>query len=107
MNKEIRRRKESSSALVGVKSSLPPSSVSIKATAVVAADVSMTKITCCPDQAAVAAERLDLDQRRTVDLEPVAPLHDDRALFGELLPAPVAPPHAVFHPLQIDVRQLV
>ena len=83
---------------MGVKSSLPPSSVSIKATAVVETAADKTE--------EVAAERLDLDQRRTVDLEPVAPLHDDRALLGELLQAQVAQLHAVFDPIEIDVREL-
>src|SRR2546430_3796884 len=102
----IRRSSESSSALAGVKSSLPPVSGSIRATAAVAADVSMTKITCCPDHAAVAAEMLDLEQGRTVDLEPVAPFHDDRALLGELLQAQVAQLRAVFDPIEVDMREL-
>src|SRR5689334_21833293 len=48
------------------------------AIAAVADDVSMTKIMFGPDQAAVAAEMLQLDHGGIVDLEAVAPLDHHR-----------------------------
>src|SRR5438105_6035193 len=69
-------------------------------------DVSMTKITDRPDQAAVAAQMLDLDQRGVVDLEPLPPLHDHGALAGQLFEPQVTELAAVLHPVQIDVGKL-
>ena len=66
----------------------------------------MTKIMRGPDQAAVTAEVLDLDLRRPLDLDPVAPLDDDRALVGELLQAEVAKLGAGLDAVQIDVCEL-
>src|SRR5690348_3020617 len=60
-----------------------PSMVATVATA--GDDVSMIKIMFSPDQAAVPAEVLDVDQRGAVDLQPVAPLDDDRAAVGKLV----------------------
>src|ERR1700674_3226452 len=66
----------------------------------------MTKITRRPDQAAVAAEVLDLDPRGVVDLQAIAPFDDDRALLGELLEAEVAKLRDVLHAIEIDVGEL-
>src|SRR5207244_5133530 len=52
----------------------PPSSPHSAARALMVAEVSMTKITFRPDQAAVAAEVIDLDQRGCVDGKALAPL---------------------------------
>jgi len=69
-------------------------------------EVSMTKITDRPDQAAVAAKVLDLDQRGVVDLHPVPPLHHHGALPRQLFEAEVAELAAVLDPVEVDVRKL-
>src|SRR6266566_4990401 len=61
-------------------------------------EVSMTKITDRPNQAAVAAKVLDLDQRGAVD--------HDGALLGQLFQAEVAELAVALDPIQIDMRQL-
>jgi hypothetical protein len=66
----------------------------------------MIKIILRPDQAAVAAKVLDLDDRCAVHLQPVAPLHDHGALVGELVEAEVAKLGAALHAIQIDVGKL-
>src|SRR5260370_19220644 len=66
----------------------------------------MTKITFRPDQAAVAAEMLDLDQSGAAHLQSVAPFDDHRALLGELLEAKVRELRELLDPVQADVRQL-
>src|SRR5260370_16994927 len=66
----------------------------------------MTKITFRPDQAAVAAEMLDLDQSGAAHLQSVAPFDDHRALLGELLEAKVRELRELLDPVQVDVRQL-
>src|SRR5260370_35453515 len=69
-------------------------------------DVSMTKMAFRPDQAAVAAEMLDLDQSGAAHLQSVAPFDDHRALLGELLEAKVRELRELLDPVQVDVRQL-
>src|SRR5260370_3461833 len=78
----------------GMDSADPPAS-SIVAIEAMVDDVSMTKITFRPDQAAVAAEMLDLDQSGAAHLQTVAPFDDHRALLGELLEAEVRQQGAV------------
>src|SRR5258707_14388032 len=79
---------------------------SIVATAATADDVSMTKITVHPDQAAIAAEVLDLDQGRAWHLQAVTPLDDDCALAGQVFEAQVRQLGHVLDPVQIHVGQL-
>src|SRR5215831_17049228 len=74
--------------------------------ATLADDVSMSKITFDLDQAAVAAEVLDLDPRRAVYIEPVAPLDHDRPLQGQLFQPQVAQLRLALDPIKVDVRQL-
>src|SRR4029077_6373992 len=76
------------------------------ATAAVADDVSMTKIMRGPDQAAVAAEVLELDHGRAVDLEALAPLDHHRAAIRQLIEPEVAELGAVLDPVQVHVGQL-
>src|SRR5207247_500172 len=66
----------------------------------------MTKITLRPDQAAVAAEVIDRYLRRPVHVQPLPPLHDDRALCRELVQAEVSQLRALLHSIEVDVRQL-
>src|SRR5438309_10283641 len=68
-------------------------------------EVSMTKITHRPDQAAVAAKVPDLDQRGAVHLDPVPPLDHDRALLAQPFAAEVAELSVALHPTQVDMRQ--
>src|SRR5690349_1583540 len=76
------------------------------AIAAVADDVSMTKIMSGPDQAAVAAEVLELDHRRAVDLEALAPLDHHRAVVGQLVEPQVAELGAFLDAIEVDVGQL-
>ena len=69
-------------------------------------EVSMTKITLRPDQAAVAAEVLDLDQRGARHLQTIAPFDDERAILGELLQAKAAELGAVLDAIKVDVSNL-
>src|SRR5260370_5088294 len=89
----------------GMDSADPPAS-SIVAIEAMVDDVSMTKITFRPDQAAVAAEMLDLDQSGAAHLQSVAPFDDHRALLGELLEAKVRELRELLDPVQVDLRQL-
>src|SRR5437773_1615541 len=66
----------------------------------------MTKITLRPDQAAVAAKVIDRYLRRPVHVQPLPPLHDDRALCRELVQAEVSQLRALLHSIEVDVRQL-
>src|SRR5260370_10766278 len=89
----------------GMDSADPPAS-SIVAIEAMVDDVSMTKITFRPDQAAVAAEMLDLDQGGAAHLQAVAPFDDHRALLGQLLEAKVRQLRELLDPVQVDVRHL-
>src|SRR5438094_9503077 len=96
----------------------PPS---IVASAAMLDEVSMTKVTLGPDQAAVAAHVLELDERVLVQplrrlrrhlptergrQQPVSPFDHDRAVFGEPLEATVAELPAAPDPVMVDVREL-
>src|SRR5438093_4184544 len=96
----------------------PPS---IVASAAMLDEVSMTKVTLRPDQTAVAAHVLELDERVLVQplrrlrrhlptewggQQPVSPLDHDRAIFRELLEAKVAELRAALDPVKVDVREL-
>src|SRR5438309_1516631 len=69
-------------------------------------EVSMTKITDRPDQAAVAAKVLDLDQRGAVHLDPVPPLDHDRARVPLGEDAYRAEPRLGDEMLRTDANQL-
>ncbi len=66
----------------------------------------MTKITDRLDEAAVAAQVFELDQRRAVDVEALSPLDHDSSLAGELFEAKVAQLRAVLDPIQVDMGEL-
>src|SRR6266404_3959196 len=87
-------------------STRPLPAASTTATAQRVADVSMTKITNRPDEAAVAAQLLDLDEPRAVDFDALAPLHDNGSLLRELLEAEVAQLRHVLDAVKVHVRQL-
>src|ERR1700681_1175536 len=86
-------------------SDINPFSSIVPATAMVD-EVSMTKITLRPDQAAVATEMLYFDQGRGAHLQTVAPFDDNRALLGQLLETQVCQLRQLLDPVQVDVRQL-
>ena len=66
----------------------------------------MTKITLRPDQAAVAAEVLDLDQSGARHLQAIPPLDDKGTLLGELLQAKAGELGVLLDSVQVDVREL-
>src|SRR6266702_898725 len=66
----------------------------------------MTKIIFGPDQAAVAAEVLDVDPCGPVHFHAVAPLNEDRSVVGELLEAEVTQLGVVLDAVQVDVGEL-
>src|SRR2546426_10960124 len=69
-------------------------------------EVSMTKITDRPDQAAVGAKVLDLEVSRAVHFQALPPLHHHGALPSQLFEAEVAQLAAVLDPVEVDVSKL-
>src|SRR5579864_9576908 len=78
----------------------------MSATADTADEVSMTKIMLGPDQAAVAAQVLDLDRRSVLDFEAISPLDHDGALLGQLVQSQVGQLFWIFNSVEVDVSHL-
>src|SRR6202165_1135944 len=76
------------------------------ARALTADEVSMTKITVGPDEAAVAAQMLYRDHRGVDACHSIAPLDDHGSRIEQLVEAEVAQLVAFFQPVQVDVREL-
>src|SRR5713226_648482 len=79
------------------------------ARALIADEVSTTKITVGPDEATVAALVLDGDHcgvRADCLIDPIAPLDDHRSCIQQLIEAEVAQLVTLFEPVQVDVREL-
>src|SRR2546428_2278184 len=79
------------------------------ARALIADEVSTTKVTVGPDEATVAALVLDGDHRGVrADclVYPIAPLDDHRSRIQQLIEAEVPQLVTFFEPVQVDVREL-
>src|ERR1700693_1494629 len=66
----------------------------------------MTKITLRPDQAAFAAEVLQLDQGGSRRFEPVAPLHHHRSPVEQLVEPEIPELRRGLDAIEVDVRKL-
>src|SRR5450759_3180984 len=69
-------------------------------------ELSMTKITLHPDQAAFAAEVLEVDQSRGGRFEPVAPLHHHGSLVQQLVQAEIPQLRLGLDALEVDMSEL-
>src|SRR6266851_2469159 len=84
----------------------PRSSRSSAAHPLVVAEVSMTKITRCPDQPAVATKVFELDERGVLGGKTLTPFDDHSSRVQQLLEAEVAQLLPSLEPVEIDVGQL-
>src|SRR6267378_1462917 len=80
-----------------------PPMVAIRA---VSDEVSMTKITLRPDNAAFAAQVLEFDQSSSRRFEPVPPLHHHRPLVEQLVEPEISQLRRSLDSVQVDVSEL-